>query len=118
MESLCGFKLDDCCTGAQVVQIVGPSLHHCLSSRQMGRAVVGPSVHIFDRMCQLMLDKVNPYFQNFVHDGSGCCPKAMGAVNLFRVSHPAQGGIDGVFAHGAFPRSKAWENICMVLLKK
>jgi len=43
--------VDNVRANAQLVQIIRPALHHGSACWQVGCAVVGPSVRVFDRMC-------------------------------------------------------------------
>ena len=42
------WQLDHICPNAQLVQVVGPTLHHGPACRQVRRSVVGASVGVFD----------------------------------------------------------------------
>src|SRR3546814_6278906 len=51
-------QVDDLPAGAQLVQVVGPLLHHGRAFLEVLGPVVGPAVRISDRMRQLVLDEV------------------------------------------------------------
>ena len=60
----CGFELDHVCARAQLVQVVGPALHHHAPGWQVCRVVVGPPVGILCRMGQLVLNQVHPFIRS------------------------------------------------------
>ena len=73
-------------------------------------AVIGPPIGGDDRMRQLMLDEIDALTKHFIKDGARHRPEAMTSHDIFGVSHAAQCGVDGVFAHTASVGADAGEN--------
>ena len=48
------------CADLQIVQIIGPCLHHLLAFGKVGGPVIRSAVRVFDSMGQLMFDEVRP----------------------------------------------------------
>lgn len=65
-------------------------------------AVVGPAVHVFDRVGQLRLDHQRVAVQALGQHGAGSSPEAVPGLDLGGVAHADQGGTHRVFRDGAF----------------
>src|SRR5450830_806709 len=94
----------------QLVQIVGPALHHFAPGWQVGCSVVGPAVGILHCVGKLMLDQVNPFAQHLIQDRADSGPEAVGRLHLAAVPHAPQGRIDRVFGHATLTSAQAWED--------
>ena len=61
---------DNLAPGLELVQVVGPGLHHLFTFRQMGGPVVGPAQGIADSVSELVLYQFGPEPHNLVKDRS------------------------------------------------
>lgn len=61
----CCFQLDYSATSCQLVQVIGPCLHHGCPVFHVLGAVVRPAIGIFHSVCQLRLDYQRVKFQHF-----------------------------------------------------
>lgn len=77
----------------------------------MASPVVGASIGVFDRVSQLVLDKVRAKPEFFIEDRTSHRPESMPSMRLTIEAQAPQSSIDGIFAHWALPGPDARKNV-------
>ena len=102
---------NDFCTAPQLIQVVGPLLHHFPSFDKVRRAVIGTAQGVLHRMGELVFDEVGPDLEYLVKDRSGHGTETMsGDFRLLKTEAP-QTSVDGIFRHAAERGTVAGEYI-------
>ena len=88
-----GGKFHDLSTSLELVQVIGPGLHHPPPLLQEPRPVVGLAQSIGNTVGKLVLDNLRGVVKPFMEQGAGHRPPAMrGDLVLGVQSHPVVGG--------------------------
>ena len=95
----CCLELNHVSTRRQLVQVVGPLLHHGCPLFQVLRAVVAGAIGILHGMGQLRLDHQRVTFQHLRQDGACSGSETVNALHRWAIAQRQQCGPQALSIH-------------------
>ena len=98
-------------TALQLVEIIGPMLHHANTFIPIFAAGVDPAGRIGIEMCQLPFDRIRVPHSHLVEESGGRRAESMGRHLFTAVAQPPKRSADSVLRHATVGRPRGREEV-------